>query len=93
MGTITQTGDNGNTDNSNTDNSNTDNGNTDNGNTDNGNTDNGNSSADVQPNGTPDGKGGVWENGVVYAPGDMYYGHVVQDIIYYPGGYSIATAW
>jgi filamentous hemagglutinin len=44
----------------------------------------------VQPNGTPEGNG-VWENGVVYQPGDMYYGHVVQDIIYYPGGYVIAT--
>lgn len=45
----------------------------------------------VQPNGTPEGNG-VWENGVVYHPGDMYYGYVVQDIIYYPGGYVIATA-
>jgi len=45
----------------------------------------------VKPNGTPEGNG-VWENGVVYHPGDIYYGYVVQDIIYYPGGYVIATA-
>ncbi|WP_312982123.1 filamentous hemagglutinin N-terminal domain-containing protein [Atlantibacter sp.] len=84
--------DNGNTDNGNTDNGNTDNGNTDNGNTDNGNTDNGTNTADTQANGTPAGNG-VWEDGVVYAPGDMYNGHLVQDIIFYPGGYIIATAW
>ncbi|EOE7079308.1 TPA: filamentous hemagglutinin N-terminal domain-containing protein [Enterobacter asburiae] len=45
----------------------------------------------VKPNGTPEGNG-VWENGVVYYPGDMYYGYVIQDIEYYPGGYSIYTA-
>ncbi|NEV81094.1 MULTISPECIES: filamentous hemagglutinin N-terminal domain-containing protein [Enterobacter] len=45
----------------------------------------------IKPNGTPEGNG-VWENGVVYQPGDKYYGHVVQDIIYYPGGYFITIA-
>jgi filamentous hemagglutinin len=45
----------------------------------------------IKPNGTPEGNG-VWENGVVYQPGDKYYGYVVQDIIYYPGGYFITIA-
>ncbi|MGN7789334.1 two-partner secretion domain-containing protein [Enterobacter sp. 22452] len=45
----------------------------------------------IKANGTPEGNG-VWENGVVYYPGDIYYGYVIQDIVYYPGGYSIYTA-
>lgn len=49
------------------------------------------SNATVQPNGTPEGNG-VWENGVVYHPGDLYYGYAIQDIVFYPGGYSIYTA-
>ncbi|HAU5793694.1 TPA: filamentous hemagglutinin N-terminal domain-containing protein [Citrobacter amalonaticus] len=62
----------------------------DNNNTDNGGSTNNGDNTEVQPNGTPAGNG-VWENGVVYKPGDMYYGYVVVDIIYYPGGYVICT--
>ena len=62
----------------------------DNNNTDNGGSTNNDDNTVVQPNGTPAGNG-VWENGVVYKPGDMYYGYVVVDIIYYPGGYVICT--
>lgn len=60
-------------------------------NTDADNTADNGSNATVQPNGTPEGNG-VWENGVVYHPGDLYYGYAIQDIVFYPGGYSIYTA-
>lgn len=85
MGKITQTGT------AQDDNSNTD---TDTGDStaDNGN----NNNTDIQPNGTPypmaNGAVGVWEDGVVYAPGDMYNGHVVQAVIFFPDSYVIKTA-
>lgn len=69
-----------------------DNGNPDSNGNDDASTDN-NDNTNIQPNGTPDGNGGVWENGVVYGPGDVYEGHIVQEIIFYPGGYVIATRW
>lgn len=94
MGIITQTGSTNQDDGANTpDNNNTDNGSSTNngGNTDEGGSANNGGNTVIQPNGTPEGNG-VWEDGVVYHPGDLYYGYVVQDIVYYPGGYAIYTA-
>lgn len=46
----------------------------------------------VRPDGTPDGFGGVWENGKTYRMGDIYNGKVVEYVVCYPGFYYIGTA-
>ncbi|KAA0514402.1 filamentous hemagglutinin N-terminal domain-containing protein [Enterobacter vonholyi] len=55
------------------------------------NMDNSTSYNSIKPNGTPEGNG-VWENGMVFYPGDTYFGRTITEIVYFPGGYGINTA-